>query len=260
MNRVKRNVIVIGIGAGNPDYMTIQAVKAMNRASVFFIPDKGSQKTELARLRREICERFIEGDNYRTVHFEVPERDKSASSYAKGVAQWREEVESTYERLLIEELGEGDCGGFLIWGDPSLYDGTIRILERISSRGSIRLEYEVIPGISSVQALAARHRTALNRIGQSIMVTTGRRLAQGYPDNADSVVVMLDAGHAFKSVDGEFDIHWGAYVGTQDEILVSGKVGDVGGEIERLRSEARSRHGWIMDTYLLSRPRESGEE
>lgn len=257
---MKRKALIIGIGAGNPDYVTIQAVNAMNRASVFFIPDKGSQKTELARLRREICERFIEGDAYRMVDFETPVRDKSSSSYAQGVEEWRAEVESVYERLLAEELGEDDFGGFLVWGDPSLYDGTIRIMENIRSKGNLELEYDVIPGISAVQALAAQHRTALNRIGQSIMVTTGRRLAEGFPENADSVVVMLDAKNAFKSVDGDFDIHWGAYVGTRDEILVSGKLHDVGDEIERLRSEARSKHGWIMDTYMLSRPGDSGEE
>lgn len=42
-------------------------------------------------------------------------------------------------------------------------------------------------------------------------------------------------------------------MGTPDEILVSGKLAEVAGRIEELRTEARARKGWIMDTYLLRR-------
>ena len=43
-----------------------------------------------------------------------------------------------------------------MWGDPSLYDSTLRIIERIIARGRVVFEYEVIPGISSIQALVGR--------------------------------------------------------------------------------------------------------
>jgi precorrin-6A synthase len=252
---VKRRVMIIGIGAGNPDYVTVQAVNALNQVSVFFIPNKGSEKAQLAQLRRDICERFIKDCTYRIVDFDTPIRAKPSGSYAESVEAWRAKVERVYERLLIEELGDEECGAFLVWGDPSLYDGTLRILDAIRERGGFELEYEVIPGISSVQALAARHRIALNRIGESTMITTGRRLAEGFPNNVDSVVVMLDGEMAFKTVDADVDIHWGAYIGTEDEILVSGRLREVMDEIEQLRTTARSEHGWVMDTYLLSRAR-----
>jgi precorrin-6A synthase len=110
----------------------------------------------------------------------------------------------------------------------------------------------VVPGISSIQALAARHRIALNRIGRSIHITTGRRISQGLPDNIDDVVVMLDAECSFKTIsDPEIDIYWGAYIGTEDEILVSGNLKGRMHDIERIRSEAKGKKGWIMDTYLL---------
>jgi precorrin-6A synthase len=86
------------------------------------------------------------------------------------------------------------------------------------------------------------------------MVTTGRKLAEGFPANADSVIVMLDGDCAFKTVDRDFEIYWGAYLGTGDQILISGKLRDVAEEIERVRGEARERKGWIMDTYLLRKP------
>jgi len=88
-----------------------------------------------------------------------------------------------------------------------------------------------------------------------VLITTGRRLAEHrVPDGVDDVVVMLDGGCAFRNViDEPLDIYWGAYLGTQDEILVSGPLAAVAGEIERVRAEARERKGWIMDCYLLRR-------
>ncbi len=72
---------------------------------------------------------------------------------------------------------------------------------RFNPRVTFHLKYEVIPGISSVQALAAKHRIALNRIGESIHITTGRKLAEGFPNNADSVVVLLDGEQSFKMIE-----------------------------------------------------------
>ena len=142
----------------------------------------------------------------------------------------------------------------MVWGDPSLYDSTLRIIERIIARGTVTFEYEVIPGISSIQALATKHRITLNRIGRSIHITTGRKVAEGLPNNVDDVVVMLDADCAFKNIrEAAMDIYWGAYLGTEDEILVSGKLRELTAEIERMRTEAKVRKGWIMDTYLLRR-------
>jgi precorrin-6A synthase len=157
--------------------------------------------------------------------------------------------------MLRDELDEEQCGAFLVWGDPTLYDSILRILERLRAKGSFELEIDVIPGISAVQALAAAHKIPLNRIGESIMITTGRKLLEGFPDNADSVVVMLDGQMAFKNVDGNTQIYWGAYIGTDEQILIEGCIRDVAHEIERVREEARSRKGWIMDTYLLRKPR-----
>lgn len=249
---MKRSISIIGIGAGNPDYITIQAVKALNRADVIFVPDKGAGKAGLHQFRRDICDRHIEGANYRLVDFDVPERSKDGE-YRGDVAAWRAAVQATYQRLLAEELREDQVGAFLIWGDPSLYDGTMGILDAIRATGLLDLTVDVIPGISSVSALAARHQVALNRIGESLTITTGRQVSAGLPEQGGNVVVMLDTRDAFQQVDGDLHIHWGAYVGSEDEILVSGRVADVRDEISDRLTRARKAHGWVMDTYLLSR-------
>jgi len=247
-----KTLLVIGIGAGNPDYITMQAVKALNRADVFFLMDKGQSKDKLIDLRREICERYITDHDYRFVEAHSPERERGDVDYKTSVETLNLAKQNTFERLINEEMSDGQCGGFLVWGDPALYDSTVRILQSILDAGRCTFEFEVIPGITSVQALAAQHKVPLNRIGRSIEITTGRRLAAGQVSEADSVVVMLDAEDSYHHVaDPETQIYWGAYLGTPDEILISGKLKDVAAQIERVRKAARLANGWIMDTYLL---------
>jgi precorrin-6A synthase len=250
-----KQIVVIGIGAGNPDYITMQAVKALNRVDVFFLMDKGQSKDKLIDLRREICERYINHHHYRFVEAQSPERERGDVDYARSVADLNLARQQAFERMIDEHLADGQCGGFLVWGDPSLYDSTVRILQAILASGSCAFEFEVIAGITSVQALAAQHKVPLNQIGRAVEITTGRRLAAGQTSDADSVVVMLDAQDAYRQVaDQDTQIYWGAYLGTPDEILISGKLKDVADEIERVRKAARLANGWIMDTYLLRKP------
>jgi precorrin-6A synthase len=249
-----KKVFVIGIGAGNPDYITVQAINALNEVDVFFIMDKGHEKDELVRLRKDICDRHIKDKSYRTIETPDPPRDRTPSSYEQAVLAWHEQRADIYEQLIRDELGDDDCGAFLVWGDPSLYDSTLRIIDRILARGTLSFEYEVIPGISAIQALAARHKIALNRIGRSVHITTGRKLGDSLPNDADDVIVMLDADCSFKTIDDpDIDIYWGAYIGTQDEILAAGNLRALTPDIERKRAEAKARKGWVMDTYLLRR-------
>ena len=145
------------------------------------------------------------------------------------------------------ELEPGGVGAFLAWGDPSLYDSTLRILEAVAA--TVDIDYDVIPGITAIQALTARHRIPLNDVGEPVLITTGRQLREN--GISGSAVVMLDGDCSFRSCPPATRIWWGAYLGTPDEMLVAGTVGEVGEEIAEVRSDARARHGWIMDTYLL---------
>lgn len=244
-------LLVVGIGAGNPEHITVQAINALNRADVLFVPLKGESKADLAELRREIIARYVTVPSTRIVEFELPVRDAANPSYTDGVGDWHDAIARLYVQLIADELGAGGTGAFLVWGDPSLYDSTLRILERVAGLGT-EFKLEVIPGISSLHALTAAHAMTLNRVGEPVLLTTGRRLTEA-PLDGDAVV-MLDGRLAFNAVDGEaYDIFWGAYLGTPDEILIAGQLREVAAEIARVRAAARARHGWIMDIYLLRR-------
>jgi precorrin-6A synthase len=248
-----RKIAVVGIGAGDPRHVTMEAVDALNAADVFFILDKGPDKQQLADVRQEILDRYVRGHGYRLVHVQDPDRDRTAGGYAEAVEDWRRRRADAYEQMITRELGEDETGAFLVWGDPALFDSTLPILDDLAARG-LAFDLEVIPGISSVSALAARHRIGLNRIGSPVTVTTGRRLLGEWPPGADDVVVMLDARDAFRQFTGQ-DVHiyWGAYLGTADEILISGPLSQVADRITAERAASKRRKGWIMDTYLLRR-------
>jgi precorrin-6A synthase len=248
-----RKIFVIGIGAGDPDYITLQAIKALNQVDVFFILEKGPLKASMIALRKEICRRHIQDRPYRFAEAVSPPWDRDSADYDATVDGLNRDKQAVFESL-IDGLAEGECGAFLVWGDPMLYDSTIRILDAIVAGGKYGnfIDYEVIPGISSVQALAARHRITLNSIAQPVEITTGRRLAEGFPEGADSVVVMLDGQNTYlRYADQDIEIYWGAYLGTPDEILIAGPLKEVAARIEQTRAEAREAHGWIMDVYLL---------
>jgi precorrin-6A synthase len=243
---VTRRIHVIGIGAGDPDYVTAQAVEALNDTQVFFAMDKGAHKDDLVALRRLICERFIREPGYRFVELPDPVRAKDGD-YRQAVADWHAARADVWADAISSELGPGDVGAFLAWGDPSLYDSTLRILDLVATR--VEIDYDVIPGITAIQALTARHRIPLNDIGEPVLVTTGRQLRE--TGLTGSAVVMLDGDCSFLQCPPATRIWWGAYLGTPDELLVAGSVGEVGARIADMRTQARARHGWIMDTYLL---------
>ncbi len=250
-----RRLLLIGVGAGDPDHVTVQAVRAINAFDVLFVVTKEAGGRELVEMRRHIVDRHRTAGAYRTVELDDPPRPwREAPDYREAVERWRAERVSLWERRLEEHLGEGATGAFLVWGDPSLYESTLAVVQEIAARARVAFEHEVIPGVSSVHALTARHRIPLNRVGRAVQITPARLLDGGMPPGVDDVVVMLNAHGAFASIppDG-IDIYWGDYLGTPDELLCRGPLAERAAEIARLREEARARKGWLFDTYLLRR-------
>jgi precorrin-6A synthase len=257
---VTLQALIIGVGSGNPDHLTREAVAALNRVDVFFVADKGAAKHDLVELRQEICRTLITHDHYRVVEVPDPERgpdrERNAAEYQAAVAAWHQARAWQYAETVKAEVPDGGTIGFLVWGDPAFYDSTIRIVESIKHLG-VDLELTVIPGISSIQLLAAHHKIILNQVGQPIHITTGRRLLDEYSPALGDVVVMLDGDLACTGLVEQFGdllIYWGAQLGLPDEALVSGQLCEVIDEIRGRRGAVRSARGWVMDTYLLRPP------
>src|SRR5262249_29706588 len=73
-----RRIHVIGIGAGDPDQLTLQAVKALRDTDVFFVLDKGEVKADLVQLRRDLLDAHVPAGSYRLAEARDPERDRRA--------------------------------------------------------------------------------------------------------------------------------------------------------------------------------------
>ena len=246
------DLVLIGIGTGNPEHLTLQAIREMRACDLILVPLKGEEKAELAALRDTLCETHLT-EATSIVHFAMPVRDPAITPYRARVDAWHDAIAARWMAAIAAHPGPTDRVGLLVWGDPSLYDSTMRIAERLARTQTFRLT--VVPGITSLQGLTAAHAIPVNEIGAPFTVTTGRKLREdGFPAGVDTVAVMLDGECSFQALapDG-LSIWWGAYVGMPQEITLAGPLAETGPAIVEARAEARAHHGWIMDIYLLRR-------
>jgi precorrin-6A synthase len=237
---------LIGIGTGNPDHITGQAIKALNGADLILIPRKGAAKSDLAEVREQILSRVLTTP-VPLAAYDVPHR-ADQDDYLGAVNDWHDAIARVWAETIAAHPGAREVA-LMVWGDPSLYDSTLRIAARLPG-----VTVKVVPGITSLQALTAAHAIPLNTLAAPVTITTGRCLRDhGWPPGATTVAVMLDKGGAFATQPGDTEIWWGAYVGMPEECLIHGTLGDVSDHILATRARLRERHGWIMDIYLLRR-------
>ncbi|MBA2952931.1 precorrin-6A synthase (deacetylating) [Nocardioides sp. MAH-18] len=226
-----RRVRVIGVGPGDPEQVTLAAVEAMRSVDYFIVTDRsscGGMPDPLVTARDRLLDRHLTRPPT-IVRIEdpdaVPEAMATALRSRSGVA------------------------GLLVWGDPAFYDSTIPILRSLPG---LDVEMDVVPGISAVQLLAARHRLVLHEVGEPLHLTSGRALAAAVAQGQENVVVMLNRVIDLPGLD-DWSIWWGANLGTAHEELVAGRVATVLPDIHTARNRVAERAGWIMDIFLLRR-------
>lgn len=236
---------LIGIGTGNPEHVTLEAQRALRDAALILVPRKGPDKSDLAGLRHKII--ADAGATASVVEFDYPTRDP-AIPYKDRVMAWHDEIARRWQTAIADMRPDGAIA-LLVWGDPSLYDSTLRIAARLKPAPRLR----VLPGITALHALTAAHAITFNTLAGAVTVTTGRRLRDlGWPEGAETVAVVLDGECSFQHLDREdLMIWWGAYLGMEEQILDHGPLAETAPRVIAARAQARADHGWIMDTYLL---------
>lgn len=234
---------IIGIGMG-PQHVTPEAAAALAGCDYVLAVQKADDDGLLA-LRRAVAETA----GVPLVVVTDPARDRSESvDYPRAVADWHGARVAAYASALAERPG---TVGLLVWGDASLYDSSIRIAEALRERGIVAA-YDVVPGVSAPQLLAARHRLVLNDVGRAVHITTGRRLREAVDAGLDNIVVMLNRRLDLVGLE-DWAIWWGGNLGRPEEELVAGRVGEALPRIEAARERTRAASGWVMDIYLLRR-------
>lgn len=243
---------LIGIGTGSPDHLTRAGEAAMRAADVILLPRKRADTADLLDVRLALCD-AVSGERTRVAIFDLPVRDATVP-YLGAVNAWHDAIADAWASAIVTHLPGGGRVALLVWGDPSLYDSTLRITDRLRARG-MALRVTVTPGITSLQALTAAHAIPLNTLGSPVTITTGRRLAEdGWPAGVDTLAVMLDGQCAFDTVDSAgVTMWWGAYLGMAQQALAAGPLGEIAARVRARRAALRAEHGWIMDCYLLRR-------
>lgn len=254
----ERHVRIVGVGPGNPDQVTLEALTALRACDYLLVADKPRRDgapDPLVEARERLLSRHLDPAPP-LVRVEDPPRDRSPrgtatpEDYARAVEDWHAARAAAYAGVIGAHAGDP---GFLVWGDPAFYDSTIRVVERVGALLPLRIT--VVPGVSSVQLLAARHRLVLHDVGGPVHVTTGRALFEAVDAGQENLVVMLNrdlAPLADPRLTG-WRVWWGGNLGTASERLVAGRVGRVLAEVEAARAACRAEAGWVMDAFVLRR-------
>ncbi len=232
---------VLGFGMG-PQHVTPEVAEALRGCDYVIAASKG-EEDDLLAIRRAICEEY----DVELVAVPDPERDREPvgdGGYVDAVADWHAARIAAYRTVLEER---GGTASFLVWGDPALYDSTIRIVSQLGA------DWDVLPGISAPQILAARHKIVLHEVGQPVHVTTARRLRADIAAGQTNLVVYLGGSLDLGGLE-DWQIWWGANLGTPSEELLAGRVGTVLDELGSARARAKAAAGWVMDIYLLRAP------
>lgn len=234
---------ILGIGMG-PQHVTPEVAEALRGCDYVLAVEKSPDDRLLAARRAIAAEHGVE-----VVAVPDPDRDRAdPSDYSRAVADWHAARVVAYERVLRQRDG---TVALLVWGDPSLYDSTLRLVEQLARR--LPVEYDVLPGISAPQLLAARHRIVLHPVGRPVHITTARRLHEDIEAGQTNLCVMLSGAVDLDGLD-DWSIWWGANLGTEAEALVAGRAGDVAEEVARARDATKAAARWVMDVYLLRAP------
>lgn len=136
----KGRLYAIGAGPGDPELLTLKALKAIQEAQVIAVP-KGKAEKESVAL--SIISSFIEGKEILEMVFPMT-GDQDILQKA-----WKE----TAERI-GDLLSQGKTVVFATLGDPSLYSTFTYIMSILKKQDS-SLQVDIIPGINSFSAAAA---------------------------------------------------------------------------------------------------------
>ncbi len=149
---------VIGVGPGDPELLTLKAVRLIREMPVIFVPKGREDGTSLAL---SIIKSIVKLDRKKIIELHFP-MIKTAGTNALS-DKW-----SNLAQEMIQNLRDAD-GAFLTLGDPCFYSTFFYLYDRLL-RLSSSLRIEIIPGVSSINASAARAGIPLGLAGDRIAI------------------------------------------------------------------------------------------
>jgi len=166
----------IGVGPGDPDLLTVKAIKAIEAADTLVCPEARNGKGSFAF---EIAEQYIPKDtNILTLEFPM------VHDHDVMMAAWKENA-----KIISERVKKGENVAFLTLGDPTVYSTYMYLLPLIDQDITV----ETIPGITSFCAVAANQNLPLALWEETfgiIPLKHGCESAEKALDHYDNVIIM----------------------------------------------------------------------
>ncbi|GLI54892.1 precorrin-2 C(20)-methyltransferase [Propionigenium maris DSM 9537] len=134
----------IGVGVGDPELMTVKAVRALEESDVVILPRANTKNYSTAF---EIAKRYMKDDIEKVfVDFTTVDDDKT-----------REDDRIEYAKIVNKCVEEGKTMSFITIGDPMTFSTFVYVMELLEKK----IEVESIPGITSFASVTSRLNTPL---------------------------------------------------------------------------------------------------
>ena len=174
MERLRRGgkLYGVGVGPGDPELLTLKAVRVLREADVVLVPD--SVKADKTALH--IASAYLQNKTVETVTTPMV-RDKAVVDAAYTAAADR----------ICALLDQGRQVAFLTLGDPTVYSTYMYIHEKVLARG---YDVEVVPGVPSFCAAAARLNLSLCQGSEPLLIVPASHGAEGLLDVKANKVFM----------------------------------------------------------------------
>jgi precorrin-2/cobalt-factor-2 C20-methyltransferase len=170
----------VGIGPGDPELLTLKAQRVLIKVPVIFVPKKSEENKSIAESIIADLAPHLES---KVVGIVLPMlRDKK-----KLQEYWRQAAD-----IIWHHLNQGKDGAFLNIGDPLFYGTFIHVLRTLQTNHP-KISVEIIPGVSSVNAAAARAEIPLASDDDNMAIISGVQsdeIIRNALVNYDTVVFM----------------------------------------------------------------------
>jgi precorrin-2/cobalt-factor-2 C20-methyltransferase len=179
------------VGPGDPELLTLKAVRILGYVGSICVP-RGTEGGESLAL--SIVQRVVSLDGKEIIEAYFPMK-AGRSHRAELDAQWSETIS-----LILDRLRRGIDTAFITIGDPGLYSTFFYLYDRLIDECP-GLHVEIVPGISSINASAARAGISLASGDERIAI-----LPANYVSDLTSVfqrfdtVVLMKVYRAFAEV------------------------------------------------------------
>ena len=170
----------VGVGPGDPELLTLKAARILAEVPVIFVPQKANESDSLAKA---IIRDVVSKSKTEIVGLVFP-MSRDSELLAK---HWYEAAETIWQYLSAGK----DCA-FVNLGDPLIYGTFIHVLETLK-KNYPEVDVEVIPGVSSINAAAARGLVPLAVDDDRVAIISSScedKLIREVLENFDTVVFM----------------------------------------------------------------------